>query len=707
MFDYTGPPQLPFRRGTKAKRHKAIFTAIAGYLTTALIGIGINAAIAGVAANLVIGAVLLGASYLLTPRPPVMSTPQAQAVLNQSIAPRIRGYGYALLGGTRAFYDSSGGTLYQVVMMHSGEIDGIEYYKIGDIIASLAGNGVAVNDVFTTKAAPGGGAQPVGGPGGAATTYYHITIRGHLGSPDQTVDALMDGAWEMWTSAHRLRGIAYFVASFTSPGQESFQKVFPEAHNTPVRALCRLSRVWDPRNDTTAFSENASLAILDYLTHPDGFRKTRANCDLDSFAAFANLCDENVALAGGGTEKRYRLSGVYSLNDEPEDILRKMRATCDAELYQNAAGKIAIRGGKWEAPTVTITERDILGHTMEQGNNKFAAFNELKITYTSPAHDYQTMEATTWADLADQDERGPIPSNLDLDFVPSPSQARRLAKIHVSKANPRWKGRIKTNLMGLDALGERTIRVVLPELEIDEAFYVAGFSIAPDLTSVEIEVMSISEAAYAWDPATEEGQNPAAPQNTTPDLTFPVPQNLTLTNPAPGRIDALVDPIDRTDLFLQVQIRAGAGAIWQEMTIGEIYNSGVATGLAEGVYVARARWVGAQNAASDWSFPYPEIDTETAVPSPIDLMADVDGADVEISWRNPNYPTFSRARVWRSAGADPFSSAVEINMQYGSPNSVYYFMDTPSVGTWRYWVTAVGATGATSTPAGPVSVTVV
>lgn len=701
MFYEFGPPQLPFRRA-KAKRYKAIFTAITGYITSALIGIGLSAAVAGVAANLVVGAVLLGISVMMTPRPPVMKTPQAQAVLNQSTSPRIRGYGYALLGGTRAFWDSRDGYLCQAVMMHSGEVDYIERFHIGDTTVTLDGNGDVTTSQFVTQE---GGRGGIGGT--PPTNVYNVRISQHVGWANQPADQLLMNAFPgIWTAAHQLRGIAYFVTRFRSTKQEDFQRVFPEGYNTPVRALCRLSRVYDPRTDTFGWSDNASLAILDYLTHPDGFGKSRSDCDLNSFALFAALCDTQVPLAAGGSEKRYRLWGVYSLNAEPEDVLRKMRATCDAELYQNAQGKIAIRGGRWEAPTVTITDRDILGHSMEQGNDAFSAFNELKIMYTSPAHDFQTMEATAWKDLADQDARGPIPSDLDLDFVPSPSQARRLAKIHIAKSNPRWKGRIKTNLMGLNALGERTIRVILPELEIDEAFYVAGFSIAPDLTSVEIEVMTISEAAYQWTPAMEEGQNPAIPQDTTPDLTFPVPQGLVLSVSAGKVITATVDAPPRSGLGLQVQIRAGAGSVWQEMAVATDNLSAVFGPVPDGAYQVQARWTGALNAAGAWTFPYAEVDTTTAVPPPTELSAVRSGANVTVSWRNPNVASFSRARVWRASGTNPFSSAVEISMQYGSPNTVYTFADVPGVGTWRYWVTAVNSSGTASPPVGPASVTV-
>ena len=701
MVNWNRWPPRGWEAPTSAQR-PAIFTAITGYITSALIGIGLSAAVAGVAANLVVGAVLLGISVMMTPRPPVMKTPQAQAVLNQSTSPRIRGYGYALLGGTRAFWDSRDGYLYQAVMMHSGEVDYIERFHIGDTAVTLDGNGDVTTAQFVTQE---GGRGGIGGT--PPTNVYNVRIRQHVGWANQPADQmLMDAFPGIWTAAHQLRGIAYFVTRFRSPKQEDFQRVFPEGYNTPVRALCRLSRVYDPRTDTIGWSDNASLAILDYLTHPDGFGKSRSDCDLNSFALFAALCDQDVMKADGSYEKRYRLWGVYSLNAEPEDVLRKMRATCDAELYQNAQGKIAIRGGRWEAPTVTITDRDILGHSMEQGNDAFSAFNELKIMYTSPAHDFQTMEATAWKDLADQDVRGPIPSDLDLDFVMSPSQARRLAKIHIAKSNPRWKGRIKTNLMGLNALGERTIRVILPELEIDEAFYVAGFSIAPDLTSVEIEVMTISEAAYQWNPATEEGQNPAIPQDTAPDLNLPVPQNLILTSPSAGVIWAEVTAPDRSGLELQVQIRAGAGSVWQDMPTNDD-NVSAAISLPQGAYEATARWRAPTNAAGNWSFPYAAIDTSAPVPAPVDVDAELqpDDVTVAISFRMPDVSTNLLAKVWRVTSGGPFSAAVEVSSGYGAPNASYTSNDLPGSGSWDYYFTAESG-GNRSTPAGPASVTV-
>lgn len=578
------------RRGRSGARHRAVFTAIGTWLTATF-----GAVLAGVITNIAVGAALLGISTLLTAKGPQTSTPQAQATQNQATGPRIRGYGNAKLGGTRAFWDSRDGTLFQIIMAHHGEISAFNQFYIGDINVARDGLGYVNSAPFNGQ----------------------VLIQTATGATDQAAYSGMTALWPgVWTAEHRLRGIASWFVRFYSPSPERFQLVFPDGYNTPVTCVCSLSKIWDPRDPTQsqsdattwAWRDNASLCIMDYLTHKDGYNLSINDIDIPSFTAFADVCDEPVALAAGGAQPRYRLWGVYSLSDEPQDVLRKMQATCDAEFYQTAEGKIAIRGGKWEAPTVTITERDILGHSMEQGNNKFSAFNQLKIIYTSAQHGFQRMEATAWNNLADQFERGILPTELDLDLVPTGPQARRLAKIHIGKSNPEWKGTIVANLSALNALGERTVRVVLPELQIDDAFFVAGFSIRPDLSGVEISVISISEESYLWDAETEELADAPIPQDTTPDLTLPVPLSLTLSEPIADVVRATVASPGRDDIELQVQIRAGAGSLWQEMQVDPDTPLQAEFGpVVAGTYQVRARWRGQQNTAGEWTSPLAEI----------------------------------------------------------------------------------------------------
>lgn len=676
----------------------AIFTAIGSFIASALLAVGVPGTILGIStASLIGGALAIGASLALSaltrPKLSPGPTPQAQAVINQSAGPRIRGYGRAKLGGTRAFWDSRNGILYQAVMFHSGEIDAIEEWYAGDLKLTLNSSGVATN-------------APVAG---------YIDTEYFLGTNTQSSSSLLrNGFSSIWTTAHQLKGIAYFVVTFASPEAEKYQEVFPEGYNTPVRVVARLSKVYDPRTGTTAWSDNAALCILDYLTHPDGYRRNLSDIDLDSFRAFANVCDQSVALKAGGSERRYRLWGIYSLTEDPQDVLQRMCATCDAELYQTASGKIAIRGGVWAEPTVTIEDRDILGHQLEQGNNKFAAFNELKILYTSPKHDYQSMEADSWVDLAAQAEQGPLQSDLSLDLVPSASQARRLAKIHRAKSNPRWRGTISTNMTGLNALGERIIRVRLPELQIDDTFLVTSFSISPDLTGCEIGILSLDASAYAWTTA-EEGNEAPVPQDTRPDMTIAAPSNLTLrvvnrqvtSGTIGAAIRATVSAPPRSGLSLQAEYRP-AGGDWEAMSVASGAREAFSGIVNDGVtYQVRARWLTAQNTAGQWTAARSiTVVANPATPSaPTDFTATKTGTSAALAWTNPPTAGFYFAQVYRGTTAS-FSEATKIADVYGDAGSSGAYTDaTPGTGTRYYWIRAVNVAGTPSPETGPQSLT--
>ena len=675
----------------------AIFTAIA----TAVSAVAGFIGSLGFLGQLALGAALsIGANLLLggqrRPQLPTFNNPapQYQAVINQSSAARRRGYGRAKLGGVRAFYDSKNGFLYQIVMIHQGQIDVYEKFFLGDQLVTLSANNSVEQAPFALS---------------ATDAFAFMYPRG--GAPDQLAESVMISAFDdVWTSDHRLRGIAYITATFRSPPSESYLRIFPEGYNTPVMAVCRLSRVLDTRTNATAWSDNPALCIADYLTHPDGYRRlSYDDLDIPSFNAFADLCDEAVPLAAGGTEKRYRLWGVYELNDSPTEVLQRMLLTCDGELYTTREGKLAIRGGQWNEPTITIDETQILGHDMEEGADALDRFNQLKIVYTDPDQDYQSTEAQPWDDLADQAERGLQTQDFTVDMCPSPSQARRLAKITIAKSNPRWSGTIRTNLAGLRARGERTIRLVLPELQIDQSFLVGSHNLILEgglPVGCEMQVLSLGASAYAWDSATEEGQNPAIPQDTAPELALEVPQGLSLKVEDRGGslvVVATVDHPTREDLQLDAQIRPDASNAWEVMPAASGSFKAVSGPLvSSATYVVRTRFRSA-GAAGDWGDEesIPVVFNASAPSAPTSFSASETGGVVTLNLTNPE-SNFYRARVYRAEGGSAvFGDATLIREIAGAS-----LTDEPGSGTWRYWATARNAAGVESTPAGPQTVTV-
>jgi hypothetical protein len=680
----------------------AVFTALAtavGGFVAGFFGLAAGSTILGVSAASLIGGVLLtGALYglqsFLTPRPRRLQTPaqQYQAVLNQSVGPRMRGYGRVKIGGTRAFWDSKDGILYQIIMCHHGQIDAFEQTWLGDKQVTLDGSGNVIE-------------TPWAG---------FVTIKLFDGSPSQSAWSDLTGAFSgVWTTDHRLRGIAYVAAIFKSPSNDKYLETFPEGYNTPIRVVSRLSRVLDTRTSTTAWTENPAMCIRDYLLHPDGYRLTAADLDESSFIAFANVCDQALALAAGGTELRYRIAGLYNLNDDPKDVLSRLLACCDGELHETTEGKIALRGGVWSEATFTITDADILSHSLEQGNDAFSAFNQLRVLYLSPQHDYKTQEAQSWDDLADQALRGLLSEDFTVDMCPSPSQARRLAKIHRAKMNPQWRGTISTSLVGLNARSQRIIRVVLPELGIDQDFRITSHAIKGDLSGCEIGIASLDASAYAWTTA-EEGTNPPAAQITAPSGALPAPTGLlpiverreiTIGQLA-TLVVATVDVPTRVDLRLEAQIKLASAPAWEAMSVASDEFRAVSGVLIDGeTYEVRARF---RTAAATSAFTNVETIVVTANPTapatPSGYTVAKVGVTAKLDWTNPA-TNFYRSRVFRNS-TNSFGGATAITFVAGLSGQPSTYTDSPGTGTWYYWVVALNESNVASSPTASGTVTI-
>lgn len=682
----------------------AIFSAIGTAIAAGFAAL--NAALAAVGVSLTqlaLGLALSALSLLFQPRREPIRTPAltVQGVINQSVAPRRRLYGRGKLGGVRAFWETRGGELWQIIMVHHGEVDGLEQLSISNRDVTIDGGGA----VLTAPWADG--------------DRRYAFLEFQSGTPDQGASGAMLATWPgTWTADHRLRGIAYIRATFVMPPNEKFSEIFAESYNTPVRAVLRGVRVRDVRTDVVAWSDNLANVIADYLTSPDGYgRLTWSDLDLPSFQAYANLCDEPVPLAAGGTEPRYRCWGTYALTDPASDVLSRLRACGDAEFYITREGKIGIRGGRWTAPTVTITDDDIISHDFEEGPDALDRFNRLKVVFTSPDHDYQPTEADPWEDLGEITARGEITEDFTVDMVPSFTQAWRLAKIEMAKRNPAWRGAIVLRFgAGRRARDERTIRVVFPRLGLDDTFLVERWqTVAVDnvVVGFELAISSLGPAPYEWTTA-EEGAPPALPEPIAPDVLAP-PTGLSLLVVRIQTSDALLVPtiqasVDagRPDLRLEGQIRQNdAPDAWQPMGSSEGTNVATSGPLFDGVvYAVRVRWR-STSAASEWTDEetITVVTNPNAPAAPTSFTAGVVSGGVDTEWINPA-SNFFRARVYRGTSSS-FGSATQIAEVAGVPGGVSGFRDVaPGSGTWFYFVTARNESGVESTPASPVSVTV-
>ncbi|UXN70888.1 phage tail protein [Devosia neptuniae] len=693
-----------------------------------LVNIGWGGAISGIGATLVgsalIGAALLGASLLTAAFAPKPNTPQAQerqATVRQSVGPRWRFYGRVKVGGALWFFENKDGYLYSGITLNEGEISAIREIWLNDQLVTVDANSYVVEAPYHYT--PSGSAGP--GGGGSPTEQYVARVYFKTGTASQTVHAALDSAFPEVTADHRLRGVANCLAIFYEVPSDKIGEVYPQG-NPGVRVVMDATLVKSVRTGARIFSDNPADCIYDYLTgvdgagFPVGAGKLESQIDLASFQAFANLCDELVPLKAGGSDKRYRLAGGYALNEEMRTVLLRMCQACDADLYINGAGKMAIRGGKWVAPTLTLDSS--LGHIISgdfrQGQSALAAFNELNITYVDPAQDYLDSEGERWLDESNIALRGRVLSEqLDLPMVPYHGQARRLAKIHTAKSNPLWVGTIVTNFYGLNALGEETVTIKFGPLGIDTSFLVQSVKILDDLSGVQLSVTSLGASAYSWDAATEEGSGPASPPDTSEPIALVPPEDFNVSaanliidgSPVGPYLPATWTEPSRTSLSQEVEYRVAGEPAWSNMAVTDGQGFAQSTVVTSGAaYQVRARTRSPGGVYSD----YTDIVDITATPdisnpaAPTGVSGAGGAGTVTINATHSASSNSVGVRIYRGT-TNVFGSSVLVQTEYGSPGVDFSVTRTETAGTRYYWVVAInGGSGSSSAvPTGAVVVT--
>jgi Fibronectin type III domain len=491
-------------------------------ITPILISVGVTGTILGastaaVLSHVIVIAIGLGISMLsqLLFKPAQPKPSDVQTILKQATAPRFRAYGRVKVAGILMFANSKAGVFDRVIAMGSGEIDAVEEHWIDDNLVTLSGNAVSSPSQYLGK----------------------CIIEFRLGTDAPAAYSGLTAAWpDLWTAAHLGKGIpSAWMEMFQVPS-DKMGDVWPQYAGTNYRQVQRGAKIRTVSGGVLSapvWNDLASNIILDYLTHPDGLGLDISwiQNEIASWEAAQNICSEAIALAAGGTENRYRIWGVYRFDERPADILARFLQACDGMIYPTPNRGIALKVGKWETPTVTIDDDAILGFSeFGRGRDILTTANTVRARYTSPDHDYLEQDADPWVDDADVADRGEFAIDLDFFVVPSHAQCRRLQKLAAARANPDWVGRLSCNLRALPVMGERFINVEISELGISGTFEVLNVQLQIEGTivkGVEVQIASLSAAAYDWAALTrsgDEGTPPAippviVPQNTIPDPT--------------------------------------------------------------------------------------------------------------------------------------------------------------------------------------------
>lgn len=351
------------------------------------------------------------------------------------------------------------------------------------------------------------------GPDGETATGKYagkLRVRKWLGDQTTADSVLVTESGGVWTSAHVCQGIACIYAKLVFD-----QDVFPQGIPN-ISAVVKGREVYDPRDESTAWSDNPALCALDYMRDTDvGFAADDEEIDYASHSAAASICDEAVTLAAGGTEKRYRCAGVFATDGEPAAIIEQLVGTMSGAMIYSG-GKFSLKAGAYEIPTVEFDESHLRGPIQFQtDSSRRDVCNVVKGTYTSVADLYQPRDFPQWVDAAavtaDAEE---ITRDLALDWVHSPSQAQRIAAIEERASRLGGTIVLQCNLSGLRVqVGDSiTVKNARFGWTAGEVFKVVQFkfSAGDGAVGVDLTCRRTAASVYAWTAASEGAVTPGA-----------------------------------------------------------------------------------------------------------------------------------------------------------------------------------------------------
>lgn len=475
-------------------------------------------------------AVSIGVSLATRPRAGPRADPSAlKSSFQVSESSEIRAIGRVRVGGNIFYGNTAGFTRYRLIGHVKGPIDAVEEYYLGGRSVTVEADGAVSSPPWS---------KPDG------SWVYILTKRGD--GTETSWTQLMAAFPDIWTSAHRVRGIAQSLVMYISPGINSdlFGKLY-QGGEPALEEVQRVALVYDPRldslnggsgsqraddEDTWTWTDNGILGAAHIMrSYPD---LTSDDFDWADIILEADKADVPVDTKAG-SERRSRISGFWQSESSRGDTMADVLLSTGTEITQNAEGKIRIRLiDDARQPEFTFTDRHLIDFSLKAGPDGVERPNVCRVSYYSPERNYEMadidLSGIAWARIDEEVERyGEKVYDVVLPFCPSASQAQRIARRLFALARADT-GIIKTNMFGMRAM-VNDVRVV--DIEYPDLDETATCLIAPpkvDDTTGTVEIPFVEQPVLSeWNPATDEADAPEQ----IPELAF----NAVMPKPVPVR----------------------------------------------------------------------------------------------------------------------------------------------------------------------------
>ena len=549
-------------------------------------------------------------------------------------------YGRRQVGITRVFLESSGSDntyLYMAGVVCEGEIEEIEEIYIDDKQVTFDG---ALTDGTLREV------------DSSDSNFYkdssHIQIQAFYGTDNQVASSILTNSTN-WTSNHRLRGVCYLAFRFKW-NQDIFSSI-PQ-----VRVTLKGRKVYDPRTDTTAYTSNSALILLDYLRNTrygKGLPDSAFESDFASFKTSANECETQITPYTGADQiNLFETNAVIDTDQKViENVKKLLNPMRSLFTYNNGVYKLKIEGTGTAIKTITADH--VVGGAKVLGERKNNKYNRVLGTFVNPDKNWQndtvsfppaddSIVATEFkhATMLAQDNGTLLEGNFQFPNVTNKFGAEALCEVILRRSRNQLQIQLTLTSEFLELEIGDIVAITYPSGGFNaKPFRVLGLEINEDLT-VNVQLFEHQDNFYTFNE-----KNPIA---TIADTILPNPNSVqppasltlddTLIEYNDGTVIVALDVTigASTDSFVdyyQVEYKKSTDSNYIIYAQGSGLNHRVLNVIDQETYDVRVKAVNTLGVSSTYVTAQRTIVGAIAPPSDVeDFSCNIVGQEAHLSW---------------------------------------------------------------------------
>ena len=561
-------------------------------------------------------------------------------------------YGERLVGGTRVFLDSGGGTtnqyLYMAIVMCEGEINSIEEIRIDDKVVTWAsslsdGTEVEVNssDSNFYKADPNV-------EGSSAESL--IRVEPHFGTDGQSASGILS-ALSNWGSNHKLSGLCYLALRFKW-NQDAFTGI-PKVQ-AKIKGKKVITLASNLSEQTASFSTNPAFCLLDYLRN-ERYGKGLATSDIDlqSFYDASVVCATQVTPYSGASD--INIFDTNAVLDTSKKIIENVR-----ELVKGCRGFVPYTSGKYKliiettgSASITLNEDDIIGGYSLTSQSKNDRYNRVIVSFINPDRNFQVDEvqypaiddsgyatADKHATMKNADGGILLEGRFNFKTITSPYQAEEMAEIILRRSRESLGLSLNVSFDAYDLAVGDIVAITHSSLGFSSKnFRVREVTFNEDYT-IGLGLIEHQDSHYTWATKSQVASTPST--NLPNPFTIQPPASVTLSDTLieynDGTVIVALDvsigaSVDNFVDYYQVEYKLSTDSNFIIYAQGKGLNHRVLNVIDQQTYDVRVKAGNTLGVSSTYVSASRKIVGAIDPPSDVeDLSCNITGNDAHLSW---------------------------------------------------------------------------